>query len=150
MSTDEASSSSTSRRLCRTRSESVRIFMPASTLREHAGTSTRDPSTSTTQTRQTLTGVRVSRLHKVGVSTPSPRQASRIVVPSIACTSWPSMVTVSIFRGSPTNERLAIEHLELHHGRLDRARSRLAQAAYRRVTHRLRDVREQSDVVGAM
>ena len=32
-----------------------------STLREQAGTRTRDPSTSTTQTRQTLTGVRFSR-----------------------------------------------------------------------------------------
>ena len=35
--------------------------MPASTLREHAGTSTREPVTSTTHTRQTLTGVRFSR-----------------------------------------------------------------------------------------
>ena len=59
-STDEPSSSSTSRRLVRTRSESVRTTIPASTLREHAGTSARAPSTSTTQTRQTLTGVSVS------------------------------------------------------------------------------------------
>ncbi len=35
--------------------------MPGSTLREHAGTRTREPVTSTTQTRQTLTGVRFSR-----------------------------------------------------------------------------------------
>ncbi len=34
--------------------------MPGSTLREQAGASTRAPATSTTQTRQTLTGVRVS------------------------------------------------------------------------------------------
>src|SRR5205807_8167354 len=150
MSTDDASSSSTSRRLCRTRSESVRIFMPASTLREHAGTRTREPSTSTTHTRQTLIGVSVSRVQSVGVSTPRRRQASRIVVPSIACTSWPSTVTGSIFRGSPTNEGLAIEHLELDNRRLDRARGGLAQAADRRVAHRLRDVGEQGYVVGAM
>ena len=34
--------------------------MPGSTLREQAGTSVRAPSTSTTQTRQTFTGVSVS------------------------------------------------------------------------------------------
>ena len=34
--------------------------MPASTFREHEGTSVRAPSTSTTQTRQTFTGVSVS------------------------------------------------------------------------------------------
>ena len=44
----------------RTRGESVWTTMPASTLREHDGTSTRAPSTSTTQTRQTFTGVSVS------------------------------------------------------------------------------------------
>ncbi len=58
--TDEPSSSSTSRRLVRTRSESVRTTMPSSALREQAGTSVRAPSSSTTQTRQTLTGVSVS------------------------------------------------------------------------------------------
>ena len=35
--------------------------MPGSTRREQAGTSAREPATSTTQTRQTLTGVRFSR-----------------------------------------------------------------------------------------
>jgi hypothetical protein len=59
-STDEPSSSSTSRRDVRTRSESVRTIMPSSTLREHEGTSVREFSTSTTQTRQTFTGVSVS------------------------------------------------------------------------------------------
>ncbi len=47
-------------RECRTRSESVRTFMPGSALREHDGASTRAPSISTTQTRQTLAGVSVS------------------------------------------------------------------------------------------
>ena len=43
----------------------------ASTLREHAGTSARAPSSSTTQTRHAFAGVRVSPKHSVGVSTPS-------------------------------------------------------------------------------
>ncbi len=55
-STEEASSSSTSLRERRTRSESVFTTMPGSTLREQAGASTRAPSSSTTQTRQTLAG----------------------------------------------------------------------------------------------
>ena len=50
----------TSLRECRTRSVSVRIFIPASTAREHAGTSVRAPSTSTTQTLHALIGVRLS------------------------------------------------------------------------------------------
>src|SRR5215469_5262773 len=49
------------RRLVRTRSESVCTVMPGSALREQAGTSVREPSTSTTHTRQTLTGSRFSR-----------------------------------------------------------------------------------------
>ena len=61
MSAEEARNSRTIFREVRTRSESVRTFMPGSALREQAGTSVLDPSTSTTQTRQTLTGVRFSR-----------------------------------------------------------------------------------------
>ena len=61
MSTEDARNSSTMRRLVRTRSESVCTIMPGSALREHAGTSVRDFSTSTTHTRHTLTGVRFSR-----------------------------------------------------------------------------------------
>ena len=60
-STAEPSSSSTIFRLWRTRSEPVWTSIPASTRREQAGTSTRLPATSTTQTRQTFTGVRLSR-----------------------------------------------------------------------------------------
>ena len=59
-STDEPSSSSTSRRDVRTRSESVCTTIPASAFREHAGTSVRAPSSSTTHTRHTFTGVSVS------------------------------------------------------------------------------------------
>jgi len=44
----------------RTRSESVSTTIPSSTFREQAGTSVRAFSSSTTQTRQTFTGVSVS------------------------------------------------------------------------------------------
>ena len=57
---------------------------------EHAGTNVREPCNSTTQIRQTLTGVRFSRKHRVGVSMPRWRQASSNVVPSgtdIFCSS---------------------------------------------------------------
>src|SRR4051812_49653657 len=60
VSTLEPRNSITSLRDCRTRSVSVEIFIPASAVREHAGTSTRDPSTSTTHTLQALIGVRLS------------------------------------------------------------------------------------------
>src|SRR5271154_2690092 len=81
-STDDARNSNTTRRLRRTRSESVLIDMLGSTLREQAGTSVREPSNSTTQTRHTFTGVRLSRKHNVGVSIPSFFAASRMVEPS--------------------------------------------------------------------
>ena len=61
MSAAEARNSRTIFREVRTRSVSVRTVIPGSALREQAGTSVLDPSTSTTQTRQTLTGVRFSR-----------------------------------------------------------------------------------------
>ena len=59
-STDEPSSSSTSRRLCLVRAVSVRTTMSSSRCREHDGTSTRDPSTSTMHTLQAFFGVIVS------------------------------------------------------------------------------------------
>src|SRR5438128_54572 len=110
MSTDEASSSRTRRRLCLTRSESVAIFIPASTLREQAGTRTRDPSSSTTQTRHTLTGVRLSSWHNVGVSICSRRQASRMVEPSRTSTSRPSIVILNMRLGMPTKTGSAEQH----------------------------------------
>src|ERR1700723_2658937 len=91
-STDDARNSSTIRRLRRTRSESVLMDMFGSTLREQAGTSVREPSSSTTHTRQTLTGVRLSRKQIVGVSIPSFFAASRIVEPSGTETGWPSIL----------------------------------------------------------
>src|SRR6267378_3726978 len=146
MSTDEARSSSTRRRLCRTRSESVAIFIPASTLREHAGTRTREPSSSTTQTRQTLTGVRLSSWHSVGVSMRSLRHASRIVDPSITSTSRPSIVMPTRRLGMPMKTGSAMEHLELRQPRPDGVGRRLPQTADRRVAHRLRDIAQQHDV----
>src|SRR5438552_3066709 len=113
MSTDDASSSRTRRRLCRTRSESVWTFIPASTLREHAGTRTRDPSTSTTQTLHTLTGVRLSSWHRVGVSICIRRHASRMVEPSATSNSRPSIVSLTRRRGRPTKTASDIEHLQL-------------------------------------
>ena len=60
-STDEPRNSSTTFREMLDALDSVWTSMPASTLREQAGARTRAPSTSTTQTRQTFTGVRFSR-----------------------------------------------------------------------------------------
>jgi hypothetical protein len=80
-STDEASSSSTSFRASMTRGDCVRTIIPASTAREQLGASTRAPSTSTTQRRQTLTGFSVSRKHNVGIERPIDAHADRIVVP---------------------------------------------------------------------
>src|SRR5579871_443524 len=99
-STEEASNSSTSLRLTRTRSESVFIDMPSSTLREQAGTNVREPSNSTTHTRQTFTGVRLSRKQSVGVSMPALRAASRMVEPSGTETAPPSILIAMDRRGA--------------------------------------------------
>ncbi len=96
MSTDEPSSSTTSLRLKRTRGLSVRTFMPGSATREQAGTSTRAPSTSTTQMRHAFTGVRFSAQHSVGVSTPAAWQALRSVAPSGTVTDAPSTLSSTV------------------------------------------------------
>ena len=83
--------------------------MPGSTRREQAGTSTREPATSTTQTRQTFTGVNVSRKHSVGMSRPRARQASRIVAPAGTFVGCPSMTTSTggpVGRSGATGGRL--------------------------------------------
>ena len=99
MSTDDVSSSSTIRRLWRTFSVSVRTSMPSSHLRAHDGTSVREPSTSTTQTRHALMGSMFGAQHSVGVSAcagvPSSCSASRIVAPSGTRTSRPSSCSVT-------------------------------------------------------
>src|SRR5438270_9170890 len=137
MSTDEPSSSSTTRRLCRTRAESVFTFIPSSTLREQAGTRTLEPSSSTTQTRHELTGVRVSSWPSVGVSMRIRRHASRMVDPARTSMSLPSTLT----RTSGM-----VDDLQLRQPGGDRVGRRLAEAADRRVAHRLRDVAEQQHV----
>src|SRR5215831_10713881 len=137
MSTEDPSISSTRRRLWRTRAESVCTFMPASTFREHAGTSTREPSSSTTHTRQTLTGVRLSSWHRVGVSIRRKRHASRMVEPAATSTPCPSMVMLT---------RSAIEHLQLRQARRDRVGRRLAEPTDRRVAHGLGDVAKQHHI----
>ena len=77
-----ARNSITSLRECCTRSVSV-LHLHAGLGRAAARRHERArPSTSTTQTRQAFTGVRLSAKHSVGVSTPCARQASRIVAPS--------------------------------------------------------------------
>src|SRR2546422_517216 len=146
MSTDDARSSSTRRRLCFTRSEFVWTFMPASTLREHAGTRTRAPSSSTTQTRHTLTGVRLSSWQSVGVSTPRRRHASRMVEPSVTLTSRSSMVMPTSFLGMPTKTASDIEDLQLRETGSDRIRGGLTEAADRSVPHGLRDVAEKHHI----
>jgi hypothetical protein len=60
VSTLESRNSITSFLEWRTRSVSVRTFMPSSTRREQDGTSTLEPSTSTMHTRHAFTGVRLS------------------------------------------------------------------------------------------
>ena len=69
-------------RAARARSRCARPS-PARPCASTPGTSVRDPSTSTTQTRQTFTGVSVSPKQSVGVAMPSRRQASRMVEPSV-------------------------------------------------------------------
>ena len=65
-----------------TLSESVEITIPSSIGREHDGTSALEPSTSTTQTLHTLTGVKFSAQQSVGVSISACLQATKIVEPS--------------------------------------------------------------------
>ena len=95
-STDDASSSSTSLRLCFTRGESVCTTIPSSAAREHDGASTRAPSTSTTHTRQAFTGCSVSRKQSVGTSMPALWQAVSSVAPSRTVTFCPSIVTFTV------------------------------------------------------
>ncbi len=92
----------------RTRSVSVVTFMPSSAARLQAGTRVRAPSTSTTQTRQALTGVRLSAKQSVGVSTCWARHASRMVEPSGTRDSTPSTVIVSSRRGGSSGTAVAI------------------------------------------
>jgi len=100
----EPRNSNTIRRAWSTRSERVCTTMPVSTGREQAGTSGREPSTSTTHSRQAFFGVIVSPKHSVGISPPRPPHACRIVVPTATVTAVPSIVaaTVAMLSGVDT------------------------------------------------
>ena len=137
--------------------------MPGSARREQAGTSVRDPSSSTTQTRQTFTGVRVSRKQSVGVSMPRLRAASRIVAPSGAETALPSIV-ISIWRRSGAGGASGIGPLGMGisgegaslmeqtpsiQSGFDRARGGLAETADRGVAHGLSHLAQGGQFGGA-
>src|SRR5512135_1176068 len=146
--------------------------MPASTGRDQAGTRVREPATSTTQIRQTLTGARFSRKQSVGMSMPWARQASRMVEPAGTDTTASSMVSSTCGAGSATGGRGTLgergagvnqigsgsavtSHL-LDEGRdepagdggLDRGRRRLAEAADRGVAHGLAELAQQGKLLG--
>src|SRR5712692_9494701 len=83
-----------SRRVLRapkTFSELVTTFMPGSTGRTQEAARTRAP-VSTTQRRQTPTGVWFCRWQSVGMLMPFMRAASKTVVPAGTRTGWPSRV----------------------------------------------------------
>src|SRR6267143_2218183 len=75
----------------KTFSELVTTFRPGSTGRTQAAVSTRAP-VSTTQSRQTPTGVWFCRWQSVGMLTPFIRAASKTLVPAGTRTDWPSIV----------------------------------------------------------
>src|SRR5262245_3200111 len=139
------------RRESRTRSESVVTTIPSSTFREHAGGRTREPSTSTTQIRQTFAGRSVSPKQRAGVSMPSWEQASRIVEPSNTRTPRPSILSSTmrfgICRGAALTSVPVPEDTEPRDCRLDGARGRLAEPADRRVAHALPDLADQRQLV---
>src|SRR5467141_692339 len=84
-------SSRTVLRAAKTFSEFVTTFMPGSTGRTQEAASTRAP-VSTTQSRQTPTGVWFCRWQSVGMLTPFIRAASKTLVPAGTRTDWPSIV----------------------------------------------------------
>src|SRR6267378_915477 len=75
----------------KTFSELVTTFMPGSTGRTHEAARTRAP-VSTTQRRQTPTGVWFCRWQSVGMLMPFMRAASKTLVPTGTRTGWPSRV----------------------------------------------------------
>src|SRR5260370_1669732 len=75
----------------KTLSELVTTFMPGSTGRTQEAARTRAP-VSTTQSRQTPTGVWFCKWQSVGIETPFMRAASKTLVPSGTRTDWPSSV----------------------------------------------------------
>src|ERR1700674_2449727 len=75
----------------KTFSELVTTFIPGSTGRTQDAERTRAP-VSTTQRRQTPTGVWFCKWQSVGMLMPFMRAASKTLVPAGTRTGWPSMV----------------------------------------------------------
>src|SRR5580704_8945218 len=78
-------------RAFKTFSEFVTTLMPGSTGRTHEAVSTRAP-VSTTQSRQTPTGVSFCKWQSVGIGVPFVRAASNTLVPTATRTGRPSIV----------------------------------------------------------
>jgi len=70
--------------------------IPSATLVAHAGMSFAWPSTETRQIRQLPTVESFGYQHKVGISMPAPRAASRMVCPSSALSVRPSIFSAGI------------------------------------------------------
>src|SRR6266850_2862791 len=167
-----------SRRVLRapkTFSELVTTFMPGSTGRTHEAARTRAP-VSTTQRRQTPTGVWFCKWQSVGMLMPFMRAASKTLVPAGTRTDWPSIVistrpggvvAVVISGANPsaldfasTGSRsetdpagaLAFQNVCVNFGakmfqhRLNRRGRDLAEAADRSKAHGLRELVEKREV----
>src|SRR6266850_941408 len=159
----------------KTFSELVTTFMPGSTGRTHEAARTRAP-VSTTQRRQTPTGVWFCKWQSVGMLMPFMRAASKTLVPAGTRTDWPSIVMSTRPRGvvavviSGANSNalgfagagggsetdpagaLAFQNVRVNLGakmfqdRLNRCGRDLTEAADRSKAHGLREFVEQSEV----
>src|SRR6266436_5224292 len=168
-------SSRTVLRAAKTFSEFVTTFMPGSTGRTQEAASTRAP-VSTTQSRQTPTGVWLCRWQSVGMLMPFMRAASKTLVPADTRTGWPSrmmstkpggVVTVVILGANANALRFAsarsggeadsagaltLQHVRIHFGAkmfqngLNRRRHDLAETADGSKAHSLREFIKEPEV----
>src|SRR6267142_285985 len=159
----------------KTFSELVTTFMPGSTGRTHEAARTRAP-VSTTQRRQTPTGVWFCKWQSVGMLMPFMRAASKTLVPAGTRTDWPSIVTSTrpggvvavvisgansdalCFTGAGGRSEadaagaLAFQNVRVNFGakmfqdRLNRRGRDLTEAADRSKAHGLRELVEQREV----
>ena len=102
-----SSSSASVRRARCTPSVAVATTIPSSAGRTQAAASTRAFLTSTVHTRHTPTGVWCWAWHRVGMSMPTPRAASKMVVPAGTVVSRPSIVSFTVLPGliTPPSDR---------------------------------------------
>src|SRR5437016_348912 len=159
----------------KTFSELVTTLMPGSTGRTQEAARARTP-VSTTQRRQTPTGVWFSRWHSVGMLMPFMRAASKTVVPAGTRTGWPSsvmsmrpggVIAVVILRAdsnalgfsgargsaeADSTGAFALQNVGVNFGvkvfqnGLNRRGRDLAEAADRSETHGLREFVEECEV----